>query len=137
MVSGALGGGAFGMRVSKPGYDVMTEPFGSATISFDTRFSDIGTVIAGGLIQCGAGPVPFPGGALPYVPIAHILRWDGSNIYSDHVVIRAVSHQWLPAVAIVTASSIEVRAFTNPWVNTLAYFNPNGTYFVYYVFASG
>jgi hypothetical protein len=43
----------------------------------------------------------------------------------------------LPAIAIVTNSSIEVVAYTCPWVNTLANFNPNGTYFVYYVFATG
>jgi hypothetical protein len=134
MVSGALGGGAYGMRVSRPGYDVLAEPFGSAGIAFDTRISVIGTVVAAGLIQCGAGPLSFP--AMNYVPIAKILRWDGTYLY-DHHVVMAAFHRWLPAIALMTNSSIEVVAFTNPWVVTTNYFNPNGTYFLYYVFAVG
>ncbi len=104
-------------------------------ISFDTRISVIGTVVAAGLIQCGAEAVVVPGNEP--VPIAKILRWDGSNL-SDHVVIRAVAHQWLPAIAILTNSSIEIGGLYKSLVNTLStYFNPNGTYFLYYVFAVG
>ena len=135
MVAGALGGGAYGMRVAKPGFDVFAEPFGSTNIAFDTRIADIGTVVASGLIQCGAGPVPFP--AMNYVPIVKLLRWDGSNL-SDFLYLHGfVAHRWLPAIALVTTNSIQVVAFTSPFVNTLATFNPNGTFFLYYVFASG
>lgn len=97
----------------------------------------MGTVIAAGLIQCGAGTVSFPGGTLPYVPIAQIERWDGTWLYSDHVRVNSSAHQWLPAVAIVTTSTIEVRMFTVPWQNTYSTINLDGTYFAYYVFASG
>ncbi len=133
-LKGTFGDGTFGMRFSRPGYDVWTEPFGSPKISFDTRLSDIGTVVASGLILCGGGPVLFP--TMNYVPIVKIFRWNGSAL-EDQVYFAAVAHRWLPAVAIVTPSSIEVVAYTIPWVATTNYFNPNGSYYLYYVFASG
>jgi hypothetical protein len=127
-------GGAQVLRISRPGFSARGEPFGSAGIALDTRIADIGTVVAAGLIICGGGPVSFP--AMSFVPIVKILAYTGGNL-SDHVVIKAVAHSWLPAIALVTQSSIEVIAYTCPWVNTTAYYNPNGQYYSYYVFAAG
>lgn len=139
-VGGNLGGGVFGARASLPGYDVLTEPFGSSGISFDTRLTDIGTVIAAGLIQCGGGAISFP--TVPYVPIAHIARWDGADLFDYDLYQKTASglaygHSWIPALAIVTTSSIQVTAFSTPWFDPTATFNPNGYWYLYYVFASG
>lgn len=142
--TGTLSDGSFGMRVSRPGYSAQNEALGSANISFDTRLQDIGTVIAAGLIQCGAGPVYFPGGALDYVPLVQLQQWNGSSLalpYSVQAIWGNLGssyslHQWYPAIAKVTTSSIEVIAFTLPYYNTLSFYNPNGLYFVYSVFAS-
>ena len=78
--TGTLSDGSFGMRVSRAGYSAQSEALGSANISFDTRLQDIGTVIAAGLIQCGAGPVYFPGGSLDYVPLVQLQQWNGSSL---------------------------------------------------------
>lgn len=135
IVRGNIGGGNYGIRISRPGFDVLTEAFGSTGISLDSRITDMGTVVACGLILCDSGPISFP--TMPYVPICHIERWDGTNLYSDHVQTWSSAHQWLPAVGIVTTSSIEVKQFTVPWQNTFATINLSSTYFVYFVFASG
>jgi len=127
-------GGAQVLRVSRPGFSAQGEPFGSPGIALDTRIADIGTVVASGLIVCGGGPISFP--AMNYVPIVKILAYSGGNLL-DHFIVSAVAHNWLPAIALVTQSTIEVVAFTCPWVNTTGYYNPNGQYYLYYVFAAG
>lgn len=134
--SGNLGS-AYGLRVSRPGHDVTAEPLGSTGIALDTRIADIGTVIASGLIQCGGGAVAFPG-TLPYVPIAQILHWSGTNL-DDYVYVygSSVGHMWLPAYAVVTQSTIEVKAHSFPWYSNLSVYNPTGQWYLYYVFASG
>lgn len=142
--TGPLSDGSFGMRVSRyPGYSAYGEPLNSRNISLDTRLEEMGTVIAAGLIQCGAGPIYFPGGALDYVPIVQLQQWDGSSLMlpfsATHIWESGTQysrHIWYPAIARVTTSSVEVIAFTIPYFNTLAYYDPTGVYFVYSVFAS-
>lgn len=138
ILDGDIGGGNFVFRVSKPGFNVETEPFGSAGISFDSRLSDIGTVVASGLVQCGGSAVSFP--TMPYVPIVRIFPWDGlrMNAYNVKAFFNGqLYHTWRPAIAIVTDSSIRVVAYTNPFFNTLGFYNPNGQYYVYSVYAAG
>ena len=141
--TGTLSDGSFGMRVSRAGYSAQSEALGSANISFDTRLQDIGTVIAAGLIQCGAGPVYFPGGSLDYVPLVQLQQWNGSSLmvpFSASKIWESGQqysrHQWYPAIAKVTTSSVEVIAFTLPYYSTTSFYNPSGLYFVYSVFAS-
>jgi hypothetical protein len=139
MVCGQLGSGDFGIRVSRPGYDVLTEPLGSTGISFDSRLTDIGTVIAAGLIACGGSPVYFP--TMNYVPIVKINFWDG-NLYEDHEFANAAggtasSHRWYPAIGVVTTNSLSVIAYPGPTFNPVAFYNPNGQYYLYSIFAVG
>ncbi|MEH2508702.1 hypothetical protein V1291_000056 [Nitrobacteraceae bacterium AZCC 1564] len=77
---------------------------------------------------------------MPYVPIVRIFPWDGSrmNAYNVKVFQNAqLYHTWRPAIAIVTNSSIRVVAYTNPFFNTLGFYNPNGQFYVYSVYAAG
>jgi hypothetical protein len=139
MVSGQLAGGDFGIRVSRPGYDVMAEPFGSSGISFDSRLTDIGTVIAAGLIICGGSPVTFP--TMNYVPIVKINKWDG-NLWEDEEYIApsggvAANHRWYPAVGVVTTSSLSVIPMTGSTFATTSFYNPTGQYYLYSIFAAG
>lgn len=137
---GVKAGVGFLYRTSRQGYDVETEPLGSSGISFDSRLTDIGTVVASGVIVCGAGKVYFP--AMNYVPVAKISYWNGSDALPGDWIFRTQftsfpNHFWIPAVAIVTNQSIEVAAFQNGMVSILPQFNPNGQTFLYSVFASG
>ncbi len=70
ILHGDIGDGTFVFRVSKPGFDVEAEPFGSRGISFDSRLSDIGTVVASGW---------FSGGAAVSVP-GHAVRADRAHL---------------------------------------------------------
>lgn len=130
---GDIGGGSFGIRASLPGYNVLTEPFGSAGISFDSRLTDIGTVIATGLITCGGSAVIFP--TMPYVPPVIISRFDGSDCHINDVKINGDSQTWIPAIGIVTTSSLTVTAFSTPWYNVFATYSPNGQSYLYAVFS--
>lgn len=136
-VVGALGGGAFGVRSSKPGFDVLTEALNSVNISFDSRLSDIGTVVASGLAVCGGSTVFFP--TMSYVPVVQIFRWDGTNLHINDVHFQATSldHWWLPTIALVTTNSLSLIPYTNPYYTTTSYFNPTGLSYLYSVFASG
>lgn len=139
MVCGQLAGGDYGIRVSRPGYDVMAEPFGSAGISFDSRLTDIGTVIAAGIIVCGGSPVTFP--TMSYIPLVKINFWDG-NLYEDQEYEApsggvAAIHRWYPAVGRITTSSLEVIAMPGPTFTTTSFYNPNGQYYLYSIFAAG
>lgn len=136
VVAGDMGGGAFGLRSSLPGYDVLNEPFGSPNINFDTRLTSIGTVIKSGLIKCGGDAVTFP--TMPYVPIVSIAAWDKTDLRTEQTVFSSdLGHAWLPSVAIVTNSSIKVVAYITPFYTTTDYYNPNGSDFLYYIFAAG
>lgn len=137
MLKGDLGGGAFGMRVSLPGFDVTTEPLGSSNISFDTRTNEMGTVIASGLATVGGAAVVFP--TMPYVPLVQIFRWDGTNCIINDVHFQggSVDHWWLPVIAVVSASTMSLVAYTNPFYNTASYFNPAGQSYLYSIYASG
>jgi hypothetical protein len=141
-VAGKLAGGDFGIRTSLPGFDVLAEPFGSAGISFDSRLTDIGTVVAAGLAVCGGSPVFFS--AMGYVPIVKILKWDGTwlqnndNRYKAPAGGQASNHYWYPVIGVVTANSLSIIPYSGPGTfNPLTFFNPNGQYYMYYVFASG
>jgi hypothetical protein len=135
MVNGNMGSGQIAFRTSLPGYDVLAEPLGSANISFDSRLGDIGTVVASGLVICGGATISFP--TMGYVPIFRIALWDG-NIQNQRIVnVSGSGHLWLPSIGIITSSSLQVVAYTNPFFNTLAYNNPTGSYYLYYIFASG
>jgi hypothetical protein len=131
------------LRVSKPPYDVVSEPFGSANISFDSRLPYLGAAVASGLIQCGGAPVYFD--TLGYVPLVQIKRWDGSYLQGSDGVFRmpdpsgliADGRTWIPAIGIVTSSSLSVVAYTNPFYSTTSYYNPNGIYYHYIVWAIG
>jgi len=141
MVSGKLIGGDYGIRTSVPGYDAFSEPFGSRGISFDTRVEQSGTVVASGLITCGGAAIPFP--AMPYVPICKINRWDGADLYSSNETFLnaaggvASTHRWIPVIAIVTTSYIQVMPYTNSNYDPRAFYNPTGQLFLYSVFANG
>lgn len=141
MVSGKLIGGDYGIRTSVPGYDAFSEPFGSRGISFDTRVEQAGTVVAAGLITCGGSAIPFP--AMPYVPICKINRWDGADLYSSNETFLnaaggvASSHRWIPVIAIVTNSYIQVVPYTNSNYDPRSFYNPTGQAFLYSVFANG
>lgn len=137
-VDGDMGGGTFVTRTSRPGYDVLTEPLGSSGISFDSRLTDIGTVVAAGLIQCGGSPVYFP--EMNYVPIVQIFPWDGTYLdgYNQYINWSVTSpHIWIPAIALVSTSYLQVIAYTNPWFDVTLSYNPTGTYFLYFVLAAG
>jgi hypothetical protein len=133
---GALGGGVFGVRTALPTFDVLTEAVGSRNISFDTRLSEIGTVIASGLATVGGASVTFP--TMPYVPIVQIYRWDGTDCHINDVHFEggSVDHWWLPVMAVVTTSTLTLQPFTTRWFNTAAYFNPSGAAYLYSIFAS-
>lgn len=141
MISGKLAGGDYGMRVSIPGYDVFNEGFGSRNISFDTRVTEIGTVVASGLITCGGASISFP--AMPYVPICKINRFDGADLFSANEYFRnatgggASGHTWLPAVAVVTNSSIQVVPFIAGTFDPRSFYDPTGQSFLYSVLANG
>lgn len=129
------------LRVSKPGYDVVSEPLGSANIPFDSRSSYLGAAIASGLIICGGSSVNF--GPLDYVPLVQIKRWDGSYLQgSDGVYTMpdgaiADGRVWIPAIGVVTTSSLTVTAYTNPFYATTSYYDPNGAYYHYIIFGIG
>lgn len=138
MICGRLAGGDYGIRVARPGYDAFAEPFGSRNISFDSRVSDIGTVVAAGLATCGGAPISFP--AMPYIPICKIQMYDG-NLWSDWLFQNAAGgvasvHSWIPAIAIVDNASLRVVAYTNSNYSPPDYFSPYGMLFHYSVFAS-
>lgn len=139
MVCGQLAGGDFGIRVSRPGYDVMAEAFGSTGISFDSRLTDIGTVIAAGIIVCGGSPVTFP--TMGYVPIVKINKWDG-YLYEDEEYEApsggvAAVHRWYPAVGVITTSSLSVVPFPGTTFSAPGFYNPTGQYYLYSIFAAG
>lgn len=129
------------LRVSKPPYDVVSEPLGSANISFDSRLPYLGAAIASGLVTCGGGSVNF--GPLDYVPLVQIKRWDGGYLQGSDGVFRMPGgligdgRTWIPAIGIVTTSSLTITAYTNPFYNTRSYYNPDGVYYHYIVFAVG
>jgi len=146
---GDFGGGTYGARISKPGYDAGTEPFGSRNISLDTRLSYLGSVIAAGLIQCGGGAISF-GATLDYVPIVQIKLWDGTYLRRTDFVnknpapsgaytllIGGYRHAFIPAVAIVTTSTVQVVQYTIPFYDTTSFYNANGQYYFYTVYAIG
>ncbi len=140
IVSGDVYGDAsmFGMRVSAPTYDAVTEAVNSDKIPFDTRYSQIGSAVASGLIQCDGAAIPFK--TLPYAPIALIYPWDGTDLQLYNMRSWSgvgTTHLWFPAVAIVTPSQISVTSFVLPWYNTKAFYDPTGTYFAFSVFATG
>ena len=140
MVYGDLGGGVHGFRVSRPGYDALTEPFGSRNISLDSRLANIGAVVAAGVAQVDGATVSFP--AMNYVPCAVILPLSGGVINSSgyHLVNWEwpdrpqvlQNHTYLKAIAIVTTSTIRIVRYTNPWFTTYG----SGEWYLYYVFAS-
>ncbi len=131
------------LRASKPGYDVVSEPLGSANISFDSRLPYLGAAVASGLIQCGGAAVNFE--PLGYVPLVQIKRWDGSYLQSSDGTFRmpdpsgliADGRVWIPAIGIVTSSSLSVVAYSNPFFTTTSYYNPNGVYYHYIIFGIG
>ncbi|BEV43910.1 hypothetical protein [Afipia carboxidovorans] len=128
-------GSMYGGRVSIPGYDALTEPFNSDNVPFDTRYTMLGTVVKAGLINCGAGPVPFDD--LGYEPIAAIFPYFSGRLgnYNVRSFGGSVPHYWIPAVAIVTSSSIEVVPFQlGQFYNAQAFYNPVGQPFQFYVF---
>lgn len=128
-------GSMHGGRVSAPGFDVLTEPFGSDNIPFDTRYSMLGSVVKAGLITCGAGPVPFDD--LGYEPIAAIFPFFSGRLgnYNIKSFGAPVSHFWIPAVAIIKSNSIEVVPFQmGQFYNAQAFYNPAGQPFQFYVF---
>lgn len=138
IVSGNFGGANPGFRVSNPGFDAVTEAINSQNIPLDTNVNYIGSVVAAGLVQCGGSPVSFP--TMPYVPIAVIYPWDGTNLTLYNIrnfTNGSRTHLWVPAVAIIDQSSITVRQFNLPFYNPLAFYNPNGQWFAYSVFATG
>jgi hypothetical protein len=132
-----LGDGSFfGGRAAAVGYDVLTEPLNSPNIPFDTRYGTLGNVVASGLITCNAGPIPFPD--MGYIPVCAIYQYDGShNLIPNgpRAFGAPVAHTWFPAIGIVSSNSIEVQAFQLPYYNTLAFYNPVGAQFAYYVFS--
>lgn len=128
---GDLGGDVYGLRVSRPGYNVLTEPLGSKGISFDSRLVDFGIVHAQGAAFLNT-PVSFP--ALPYVPLATIHRIGGSLIYTEDVVrtnIGNAVHFATPYVALVSTSSLVVIPQSVPFYG-IAF--PGGM-FMYTVYA--
>lgn len=138
---GELSPGEFGLRISRPGFDAITEPFGSAGISFDTRLANVGAVIAAGIGTVGGSPILFPQ-TLTYVPIVGIyLLSAGALVFQELAHIdnseSAAGHVWKPVVALVTNSSLQLIAYTNSFWNTLSFYNPTGQSFAYFVFASG
>lgn len=138
IVGGNFGGANPGFRVSKPGYDAVTEPVGSDNIALDTNMDFIGAVVASGLVQCGGSPVTFPN--MGYIPIFFIYPWDGSSLtlYNIRKFTNGFrTHSWIPAVGIITTSTLTVRRFELAYYNTLGFYNPDGTWFAYSVFATG
>jgi hypothetical protein len=143
---GNIGGG--GLRISKPGYDVVTEAYGSRKIAFDSRLSYLGNVLAAGLIQCGGSQITF--GPLNYVPIVQIKLWDGTDLRRTDFVKKnpdsgttythlngGYLHAFIPAVAIVTTSTLKVVQYTIPFYDTTSFYNANGLYYFYTVYAIG
>lgn len=138
IVGGNFGGVSPGFRVSKPGYDAITEPVGSDNIALDTNMDFIGSVVASGLVQCGGSAVSFP--TMPYIPIFFIYPWDGTSLtlYNIRNFTNGVRiHSWVPAVGIIDQSSLTVRAFEVPYYNTKSFYNPDGSWFAYSIFAIG
>lgn len=134
---GDLGGGVYGLRVSRPGFDVETEPLGSEGIAFDSRLEDFGIIHARGVWNWGSPIITFP--TLPYVPLAMFSRVDSDNRIVFPQVERVLTqinnaaHSTTPFVGIVTQSTFEIRLMNNPYYG----FNTGGllTRFFYTIFA--
>lgn len=130
---GTLGGGSFGLRVSRPGYDVGAEPLGSKNIAFDSRLTDFGIIHQQGIWSWGGGTITFP--TLPYIPLASILRIDSSGriINEDmYAAANGSSLNWTtPFVAIVTTSTLTIRTLDNPWYTI----SPSATRWIYTIYA--
>lgn len=112
---GALPDGSLGLRVSRPGYDVSTEPLGSSGISFDSRLNDFGIIHQQGIM--GYGTINFP--TLPYIPLASIQRiGSGGEIFTQDIIetnINAAKHWSTPFVGILTQSSLTIRTMNVPY----------------------
>jgi hypothetical protein len=77
---GALGGGAHGLRVSKPGFDVTNPGTVDRKLSFDSNWAKSVRVLARGT-HVNAGTVNFA--AQPVVPVALVqLKFDGFPSYA-------------------------------------------------------
>ncbi len=127
----------YGMRVSAPGFDVVTEPDNSINIPFDTRYSALGNVVAAGIAQCGGPAINFP--VMSDVPVCSIFGWNGTTLKSSFGIDLSgpnAVHAWIPVVAIVDNSSIQIIPFTTPYYNTLAYYNPTGLFYAFYIFGN-
>lgn len=131
---GDLGDGSLGLRVSKPGFDVETEPLGSDNISFDSRLNDFGIIHAQGIWNWGDPIITFT--PLPYVPLVSVARIDSENRirYEDtiQVTIGTAIHWTTPWVAIVSESTLLIRKLDNPWYGFSV---PTPSKFLYTVFA--
>lgn len=145
MIHGDLGGGTWGFRVARPGYDAVSEPFGSRNISFDSRLANIGNVVAFGLAQCDGPAISFP--AMNYVPVAAIFPLVGSAAVIGRGLLKIytyknsqqganVNHFYAPTIGIVTASTIRVVSYTNPFYSTQSVYSSSGTWHAYCVYAS-
>lgn len=133
VVLGNLGGGAYGLRVARPGYDVFNEPLGSAGIAFDTRLNDFGIIHAQGVTTLGT--VVFT--TLPYVPLASIHRIDASNrIITEDTIqtqIGSAVHWCTPFVGLVTQNTLTIRTFDIPYYT--ANFAAVNTRWLYTIYA--
>lgn len=145
MIHGDLGGGVFGFRVSRPGYDAILEPLGSRNISFDSRLANIGSVVAFGLAQCDGAAIPFP--PMNYVPVAAIFPLIGSTAVLGRGLLKIytyknkqqgadVSHYYSPIIGIVTSSYIRIASYTNPFYSTQSVYASSGTWCAFCVYAS-
>lgn len=134
---GDIGGGDFGLRVSKPGFDVTTETFGSANISFDSRLQEIGLIVAEGQLAIGS-TATFPV-TLSEAPVVEFWRITGSTtlaVTNSYKINGAVApsgfqHGYVPYLGLATTTTFQIIAYSNPWYATAT---GGGEVFYYRVF---
>jgi hypothetical protein len=100
-----------GLRVSKPGYNVLTEPLNSSNIAFDSRYDSIGTVIQQGTCSLDTS-VSFTAQATQplltfYVNSGGLQRPQ----FQVHVGASYPLSEWLPYTGVIGLSSFYITRF--------------------------
>lgn len=111
---GLLPGGGYGVRVSRPGYDVLNNALTGAQIAFDSRWVTAARVFLNGSVtapQSSFGSytsIAFPS-SLPSIPTAIVMQRQSSSSQWVSVDSAAFDESWQPTGGLYEAA----RVFTN------------------------
>lgn len=87
VILGNLGGGTYGLRVSLPGHDVVSEGGNSDALSFDSGWTDIIKMIQVGVLNSFAPYDPYSDVLFPdvgYPPFIEVRFQSGLRAYDDY-----------------------------------------------------